>query len=222
MVAVKLLPLKHNTLELIILTFAPVTPFTVVDKLLAETVLLIELTILTPLPLIPLTVVDKTLFALELLTLFTAVVLDDTPFTLLVMVFTLLLILLVVDPPEPEKVTVDQLGDAGVPEFTLTTFSVVLKIIKPLAGKGIAFCWVVVIRGGKNPLMVLLTSSIALVSGWSPVLLMAIFCASAFCAFIATIHSNKGSSFFILLVCKGLWLNRVSRQVNVANMGIFL
>jgi hypothetical protein len=67
-------------------------------------------------------------------------------------------------------------GEAAVPVFTLNPLSVVLKISNPLAGNGMAFCWVVVILGARNPLLVLLTSSMALVSGKLPVPLMAIFC----------------------------------------------
>jgi len=46
---------------------------------------------------------------------------------------------------------------------------VVLNIVSPVAGDAIAFLSEVVILGIKNPLVVLLTSSIALASGVAPV-----------------------------------------------------
>jgi hypothetical protein len=46
---------------------------------------------------------------------------------------------------------------------------VVLNMVRPVAGDVIAFLSVVVILGIKNPLVVLLTSSIALASGALPV-----------------------------------------------------
>ena len=67
------------------------------------------------------------------------------------------------EPLPPERGV--HTGLAVVPVFTLNTLSVVLKISRPLAGKTMAFCCVVVIRGAKKPLVVLLMSSIALVSG---------------------------------------------------------
>ena len=53
---------------------------------------------------------------------------------------------------------------------------VVLNIVSPVAGKTMASLSVVVILGIKNPLVVLLTSSIALVSGRLPVELIETFC----------------------------------------------
>lgn len=164
MVELKLVPLKFITFELMILTFEPVTPLTEVLRLFAELVLLIEFTICTPELVCPFTVVDITLLALDMLIEFTAVVLAETPFTTLVMVFTELLMVCVVEPP-PEVESADQEGDAAVPVFKSSELVLVLKMISPFAGKGMAFRCVVVIRGARNPLIVLLTSSMALVSG---------------------------------------------------------
>lgn len=77
--------------------------------------------------------------------------------------------------PEPLKASGVHAGTEGVPVFTLKTLSVVLNINKPNAGKGMEFCWVVVIRGARKPLVELLTSNIALVSGKLPVSLIPIF-----------------------------------------------
>ena len=82
-----------------------------------------------------------------------------------------------IDPDPPLNKRGVHIGDAGVPVFTLNTLSVVLNSSKPAAGKGIAFCWVVVIRGARKPLLVLLISNMALPSGKPPVALIAIFCA---------------------------------------------
>ncbi|RZM15360.1 MAG: hypothetical protein EOO88_43530, partial [Pedobacter sp.] len=71
--------------------------------------------------------------------------------------------------------TLTQIGESVVPVFTFIAFSVVLKITNPFAGRMMAFCCVVVILGTRNPLLVLLTSSMALVSGLLPVSLMAMF-----------------------------------------------
>ena len=67
-------------------------------------------------------------------------------------------------------------GEAEVPVFTMNTLVVVLNINKPVAGKIMAFCWAVVILGARNPLLELLTSSMALVSGMLPVALIDTFC----------------------------------------------
>ncbi len=69
----------------------------------------------------------------------------------------------------------DQFGLNGVPIFTAMEFIEVLKITRPVAGRMIAFCWAVVMRGIKNPVVVLLTSSMALVSALLPVELIETF-----------------------------------------------
>ncbi len=74
-----------------------------------------------------------------------------------------------VDHPLAEIPNADQNGLRGVPVFNIIVFNEVLKMTNPVAGKIIAFCWEVVIRGIKNPVVVLLTSSIALVSALLPV-----------------------------------------------------
>src|ERR1022692_1194354 len=70
-------------------------------------------------------------------------------------------------------------GAAGMPVLTIKAFTVVLKINNPVAGKMMAFCWPVVRRGARNPLVVLPTSSIALVSGILPSALIETFWAKS-------------------------------------------
>lgn len=55
----------------------------------------------------------------------------------------------------------------------------------------IVFCCVVVILGAKKPFTVLLTSSMALVSGKLPVELMAMFCENAVAAIVTCAMDNK-------------------------------
>jgi hypothetical protein len=76
--------------------------------------------------------------------------------------------------PGPEY-KVDQTGLAGVPVLTWQVTTVVLKIVSPVAGSVMASLCTVVILGIRNPFEVLLTSSIALVSGILPVELIETF-----------------------------------------------
>ena len=71
-------------------------------------------------------------------------------------------------------------GLVVVPVFTWKALIVVLKMINPVAGKGIALTCAAVILGNRKPLLVLLTSSMALVSGRLPVAFSAIFCEKSF------------------------------------------
>jgi hypothetical protein len=81
--------------------------------------------------------------------------------------------------------------------------SVISNINKPVLGLAILPRWVLVIRGGKKPLEVLLTSSIAEVAGAVPVALIPIW-AKVPCAKSANaINSN---SFFMFLNGKNKWL----------------
>ena len=96
--------------------------------------------------------------------------------------------MLVVSVTVDELIREDHTGLAGVPVFTWKLFKVVLKTAKPVAGNIIAFSCAVVMRGSKKPLVVLLTSSIALVSGMLPVEFIATFCENSF---VNTANDNK-------------------------------
>src|SRR5664279_5509028 len=74
----------------------------------------------------------------------------------------------------------DHIGLMAVPVLIIMLLSVVLKMVNPFAGNMIEFCCDVVILGSKNPLVVLLTSSIALVSAKLPSALTETFCANKF------------------------------------------
>jgi len=74
-----------------------------------------------------------------------------------------------------EATMVCQLGVAGVPIFTINWFFIVSNTSKPFAGLVIADTVAVFIRGINIPLELLLTSSIALLSGMLASLLMATF-----------------------------------------------
>lgn len=109
----------------------------------------------------------------------------------------------------------DQTGLREVPVFIMIELRVVLKMVSPLEGKMMAFCWVVVIRGNKKPLLVLLTSSIALVSGKLPSALMETFCANRF----GEITKDRNTSsviarFFIYTIL--YWINFWGLKVIVA------
>lgn len=99
---------------------------------------------------------------------------------------------------EPE-VTADQRGLVEVPILIIILLSVVLKMVNPFAGRIIAFCCVVVIRGNKTPLVVLLISSIALVSAKLPSALIETFCANKFGEIARNNRdtSNVAKRFFI-------------------------
>jgi hypothetical protein len=76
--------------------------------------------------------------------------------------------------PEPEFKVV-QTGNEGVPELYWYAVSVVLNITSPVAGSTIASLLVLVILGKSKPLVVLLTSRMALVSAVAPVALIDTF-----------------------------------------------
>ena len=71
--------------------------------------------------------------------------------------------------------TADQTGLTDVPTLIMILLSVVLKMVNPFAGRIIAFCCDVVMRGNKTPLVVLLISSMALVSAKLPSALIETF-----------------------------------------------
>jgi hypothetical protein len=87
------------------------------------------------------------------------------------------LVLPPVDHPFEVELNVDQTGLVVVPVFTWNELIAVLKTIRPVAGNVIALICVVFILGRRKPLLVLLISSIALVSGRLPVVFIAMFCA---------------------------------------------
>ena len=74
----------------------------------------------------------------------------------------------------------DHTGLSAVPVLIIILLSVVLNMVNPFAGNMMEFCWDVVILGNKKPLVVLLTSSIALVSARLPSALIETFCANKF------------------------------------------
>jgi hypothetical protein len=151
-------------------------PFIVDVNELPERESALVLIIGIPVPAIPFIVVVSVFTELVLPTEFTMDVVAATPLTVLVRVLAALPNVWLVVPITNGVHT----GEAEVPVFTMNTFVVVLNINKPVAGKIMAFCWAVVIRGARNPLLVLLTSSIALVSAKLPFALIETFCANKF------------------------------------------
>jgi|SRR6185503_3197817 hypothetical protein len=172
-VLVKLPPDKPNVLELIILTPPEATPFTVDVRVFVLEFSALELIKFTPAPATPFTTVESVLAELLLLTEFTIGEVALTPLTTLVRVFVTEPKVWVVLPLTSGVHT----GVIELPVFTMNKLVELLNISKPVAGKMIAFCWAVVIRGARNPLLVLLTSSIALVSAKFPVEFIDTFCA---------------------------------------------
>jgi hypothetical protein len=172
------------------------TPFMVEVTEVPERESALELITGTPIPVIPFTVVESILTELLLLIEFTMGEVAVIPFTVLVRVLVALPIVWVVEPVTNGI----QFGEAGVPTLTINKLVVVLNINKPVAGEAMAFCWVVVIRGVRKPLEVLLTSSIALTSGRLPVAFTDTFCACIFDTNASWIirNANRAYSFIKL------------------------
>ena len=120
---------------------------------------------------------------------------------------------------EPEASAVHN-GLRGVPVLIITLLSVVLKIASPVAGNMTAFCWVVVIRGSKNPLVVLLTSSIALVSGKLPVALIETFCANKFGAITKDI--NRSNAVTRVFMSNLFWISFQDVKSNYCSVFLLL